>query len=178
MEVCSSARKYSKGTVDAQTAYHRGFCGAFMRCRSERVSDAQDLHLGGCAGEWLEQIVDRCRPLGGVALFDCAFRIWSANWANLICPSCGRSVSNEHDSRATRRNKTENKTEQLHSLFGQRGGSSRKGLDPLDEIVICVFESGERMIRSMFAAAHASVQRARLTQRRLIIAGLWLGAEF
>ena len=111
------------------------------------MSDAQDLHLGGCAGEWLEQIVDRCRPLGGVALFDCAFRIWSANWANLICPSCGRSVSNEHDSRATRRNITENKTEQLHSLFGQRGGSSRKGLNPLDEIVICVFEIGERMIR-------------------------------
>ena len=112
----------------------------------------------------------------------CAFRlclsILECDWANLICTSFGRSVSNEHDSRATRRNKTENKTEQFHSLFGQRGGSSRKGLNPLDEIVICVFESGERMIRSMFAAAHASVQRARLTQRRLIIAGLWLGAEF
>ena len=53
----------------------------------------------------------------------------------------------EHDSRATRRNKTENKTEQLHSLFGQRGGSSRRGLNPLDEIVICVFETGERMMR-------------------------------
>ena len=65
----------------------------------------------------------------------------------LIRPSCGRSVSNEHDSRATRRNKTENKTEQLHSLFGQRGGSSRKCLNPSDEIVICVFETGERMIR-------------------------------
>ena len=51
-------------------------------------------------------------------------------------------------------------------------------MNPLDEIVICVFESGERMIRSMFAAAHTIVQRARLTQRRLIIAGLWLGAEF
>ena len=63
------------------------------------------------------------------------------------CPSSGRSVSKEHDSRATRRNNTENKTEQFHNSFGQRGGSSRKGLNPLDEIVICVFETKEGMIR-------------------------------
>ena len=111
----------------------------------------------------------------------CAFRLCLSN---LDCELCQFDLPQLWTKRQQRTRQQRNKKKQNRkqnraaSQVGQRVGSSRKGLNPLDEIVICVFESSERMIRSMFAAAHTIVQRARLTQRRLIIAGLWLGAEF